>query len=140
MIQKTMKYIDFDGNERTETHRFNLTKAEVMEMELSYPGGLTKMLENIISAQSGENIIEAFKMIIKKSYGVKSPDGRRFIKSDEIFAEFEQTEAYSDLFIELALDAKAGAEFINGIVPQVDDKNSQGRAQQGQVLSLTGQE
>lgn len=118
MLKKTIKYEDYDGNQREEEFYFNLTKAEIMEMELSTTGGMEKMIQQIIAAQETPKIVELFKRIILKAYGVKSPDGKRFIKSDELMQEFSQTEAYSNLFIELATDAEAATKFINGIIPQ----------------------
>lgn len=118
MLRKTIEYTDFDGNERKEDFYFNLTKAEVAEMELSTDGGLTKMIEKIVAEQDAKRIIELFKDLILKAYGVKSPDGKRFIKNDEVRDAFAQTEAYSELFMELAFDAEASAKFINGIVPK----------------------
>jgi len=117
MIKKTMTYTDYNGTERTEDHYFNLTKAEVMEMEMSTKGGLAEMINRIIAAQDQPSIIKIFKDLIIKSYGVKSPDGKRFIKNQEVIDEFVQTEAFSDLFMELATDADKAAEFINGVVP-----------------------
>jgi hypothetical protein len=132
MIKKTITYTDYDGNDRTEDFYFNLTKAEVMEMEMMTDGGLQKMIEKIIQTSDTKKIIEIFKGIILKSYGEKSPDGRRFIKNDELRDAFSQTEAYSQLFMELATDAKAATDFINGVIPQIDsvpkpasDTNSQ---------------
>jgi hypothetical protein len=113
-----MTYVDFDGNERTEDFYFNLTKAEVMEMEMGTTGGMAQMLQKIVAEQDAKRIVEAFKEIVLKSYGEKSPDGKRFIKSKELSDAFSQTEAFSDLFIGLATDANAAAAFINGIVPQ----------------------
>lgn len=118
MIKKTITYTDFDGNERTEDFNFNLSKAEVMEMELSTTGGMVQMLNRIIAEQDGKRIVETFKDLILKSYGVKSPDGKHFIKSEELSTAFSQTNAYSDLFIECSTDADAAAAFINGIIPQ----------------------
>lgn len=118
MIKKTFNFTDFDGNERQEDHYFNLSKAEVMEMELCVTGGLKKKLERIIETQDNAQLVREFKGLILKSYGVKSPDGRRFIKSKELSDEFSQTEAYSQLFMELATDADAAAAFVNGIVPK----------------------
>lgn len=118
MLKKTISYTDFDGNQRTEDFYFNLTKAEVTEMEMSAEGGLTKMLEKVVATQDSKRIIEIFKDLILRSYGEKSPDGRRFIKSQELRDAFAQTEAYSELFMELATDAQASAAFVNGIVPQ----------------------
>lgn len=117
MLKEQITYVDYNGNERTEDFYFNLTKAETMEMELSISGGLAEMIDRIIKAQDQPAIIQIFKEVILKAYGVKSPDGKRFIKNDEVRAEFEQTEAYSILFMRLATDAKAAAKFINGIVP-----------------------
>lgn len=117
MIKKTMTYTDYNGTERTEDLYFNLTKAEVMEMEMSTKGGLAEMINRIIAAQDQPSIIKIFKDLIIKSYGVKSPDGKRFIKNQEVIDEFVQTEAFSDLFMELATDADKAAEFINGVVP-----------------------
>lgn len=121
MIKKTISYTDYDGNNRTEDFYFNLTKAEVMEMEMMTDGGLEKMINKIIQTTDTKKIIEIFKSIILKSYGEKSPDGRRFIKNDELREAFSQTEAYSQLFMELATDAKAATDFVNGVIPQMDD-------------------
>jgi hypothetical protein len=112
-----MTYRDFNDVERTEDFYFNLTKAEVMEMEMSTKGGLAEMIQRIIAAQDQPAIIKIFKDLIIRSYGVKSPDGKRFIKNDEVVDEFVQTTAFSDLFMELATNADAAAEFINGVVP-----------------------
>ena len=122
MLIKKITYIDFDGNERTEDFYFNLTKAEVAEMEMSTEGGLAKMLSKIVSAQDSKRIIEVFKDLILKAYGEKSPDGKRFIKTQELKDAFSQTEAYSELFMELALNADAAAAFVNGIVPITPNK------------------
>ena len=118
MYKKTIAFIDYDGNEREEDFYFNLSEAEVIEMETAIPGGLTKMMQRIVKAQDGKMIIETFKELIKRSYGVKSPDGREFDKSPEVVKKFMQTEAYSKLFMELATDSKAAGEFFNHIIPQ----------------------
>ncbi len=118
MLKKTMTFTDYNGNERTEDFYFNLSKAELSEMELSTAGGLGQMIQDVVSAQDTPRIISIFKDLILKSYGVKSADGRRFIKSKELSMEFAQTEAYSDLFMLLATDEAAATEFVNGIVPK----------------------
>lgn len=118
MLKKTINYVDYDGNEREEDFYFNLTKAELMEMSLSTSGGLDKYIERITKAQDTAKLIELFKDIIIKSYGVKSDDGKRFIKNPELTEEFTQTEAYSDLFTTLATDENEAAAFINGIMPK----------------------
>lgn len=122
MLKKTVTYTDYNGVERTEDFYFNLSKAEVAEMELSVDGGLSQMLENIVKSKDNKQIISIFKNIVLKSYGEKSMDGKRFIKSDEIREAFAQTEAYSEIFMELALNEQAAAEFVNGILPANLDK------------------
>ncbi len=117
MLKKVIKYTDYNGAEREENYYFNLSKAELMEMELGTIGGFTEMVNKIIAAQDTPALVKIFKDMILKSYGVKSPDGKRFEKSKEISEEFMQTEAYSTLFMELATNADAAIEFINGIVP-----------------------
>lgn len=118
MLKKTIKYTDYDGNEREEDFYFNLSKPELMEMSLSASGGLDKYIERIIKTQDTAKLIELFKDIIVRSYGVKSDDGKRFIKKPEITEEFTQTEAYSELFMLLSTDDKEAAAFINGIMPK----------------------
>ena len=117
MLKKTITYTDYNGVERTEDFYFNLSKAEVTEMELSVEGGFSKMLEEIVKSNDNVRIIELFKEMVLKAYGEKSADGRRFIKSKELSEAFSQTEAYSEIFMELALDEKAAAAFVNGIMP-----------------------
>lgn len=117
MYKKTITYTDYDGNERTEDFLFNLTKAEVIEMELGTNGGMTKMIQKIVAEQDSARIAAIFKDIILKAYGEKSLDGKYFTKSREISERFSQTEAYSELFMEL-LDPDKAAVFINAIVPQ----------------------
>lgn len=123
MLKKTITYTDYNGLSRTEDFYFNLTQAEVTEMELSVDGGLVEMINRITSAKDGKQIIALFKDIVLRAYGEKSPDGRRFIKNQEIRDAFAQTEAYSDLFMELATNAESAAAFVNGIIPaQKSDK------------------
>lgn len=123
MYAKKMTYTDYDGNERTETFYFNLNKAELTEMELSSEGGLSKMIQRIVDEQDTTRIITIFKDIILRSYGEKSNDGKRFIKKAPdghmLADDFAQTEAYSELFMELATDADAASEFVNNVVPQM---------------------
>lgn len=122
MLKKTIVYTDYNGTTRKEDFYFNLTQAEVTELEVSVEGGLVEQINRIVAAQNGKVIIETFKDIILRAYGEKSPDGRRFIKNQEVRDAFAQTEAYSKLFMELATDAKAASEFVNGIVPPKMEK------------------
>lgn len=117
MLKENIVYTDYNGVERNEDHYFNLSKAEIMEMEMSTVGGFAEMVQGVVKAQDAPSIIKIFKELILKAYGVKSPDGKRFIKSEALSTEFAQTEAYSELFMKLATDADAAARFINGIVP-----------------------
>ena len=117
MLKKTITYTDYNGSERTEDFYFNLSKAEVMELEMSTSGGLAEMITKIVAAQDAPAIIKIFKELVLKAYGEKSPDGKRFIKSDEISTSFSQTEAYSQLFMELATDSEEASKFVNGIIP-----------------------
>lgn len=119
MLKKTITFVDYDDVERTEDFYFNLTEAEVTEMELSVDGGLVKFIEKIIAGQQGPKMVQLFKDIILKSYGEKSADGRRFVKSELLSNEFSQTPAYSILFMELATSAEAATVFLNGIIPQL---------------------
>lgn len=123
MLKKTIEYTDYNGLERKEDFYFNLTQAEIMEMELTTEGGLAETITKIVDAKNVSEIIKIFKSLILKAYGEKSPDGKRFIKSEEISTAFSQTEAYSILFMELSTDADAAAKFVNGIIPaEASDK------------------
>lgn len=122
MLKKRIAYTDYNGTDRVEDYYFNLTQAEIMEMELGTTGGLAEMIKKIVDAQDAPSLVKIFKDLILRAYGEKSPDGKRFIKSKEISEAFSQTEAYSQLFIELATDADAAAEFVNGIVPNMGNK------------------
>lgn len=120
MYIKEMTYRDYNGNKRTEKFMFNLSQAELMEMELDN-NGFEQYVQKIVSAQNGKEIKELFKKILLMSYGERSLDGKHFYKSEELTNEFKSTQAYSDLFMLLATDADAAAEFVNGIVPKEDD-------------------
>ena len=118
MLKKTKTYTDYNGIERTEDFYFNLTKAECVEMNLTTEGGLAAFLEKIVRTNNVPELIKQFKELVIAAYGEKSADGRRFMKNDEIRRAFMETEAYSDIFMELATDANAAIEFVNGIVPK----------------------
>lgn len=120
MLKKTITYVDYNGTERKEDFYFNLSKAEIMEMEMGTTGGMVEMINRIVAAQDAPAIIDVFKKMILRAYGEKSADGKRFIKSKEISEAFSQTEAYSQLFMELATDADAASKFVNGIVPAAE--------------------
>jgi len=129
MIAKTVKYKDFNGVEREEKFFFNLTKAEVAEWELSTNGGMAESIKQIIAAQDAPSIIKVFKDLVLRAYGEKTLDGKRFRKVNDagvpLSIAFSETEAYSNLFMELATDDKAAAEFVNGIMPSDMSDNKQ---------------
>ena len=117
MIKKTITYTDYNGLERTEDFWFNITEAEALEMEMSTTGGYCDMIRRVVAAQDMPTVF--------KAYGEKSPDGKRFVKSEELSTAFSQTEAYSQLYMELATDADKAAEFINGVIPNKKPAASQ---------------
>ena len=121
MYIRTMTYTDYDGNERTETFYFNMSKAECLDMQLIAEGGLENYIQSIIDERDNAGLVKFFKDVILKSVGKKSPDGRRFIKSEEYTREFSQTEAYSDLYVELATNTEEAIKFFNNIIPHVEE-------------------
>lgn len=121
MLKKTIKYTDYNGVERNEDFFFNLTKAEIMDMQMGTNGGMAEMIAAIVRSQNMPEIIRIFKDMILKAYGEKSVDGKRFVKTDAngqpLSRQFAETEAFSILYMELATDSKAAAAFVNGIIP-----------------------
>lgn len=121
MLKKTITYVDYDGNERVEDHFFNLSRAEVVDMEMSIQGGLTAMVKKIIAAQDNVTLYKTFKDMILASYGEKSLDGKRFVKiapdGHRLVDDFIQTEAYSVLLMELVQNSEAASDFFNKIMP-----------------------
>lgn len=117
MLKKTITYTDFNDIERTEDFYFNLTHAELTKMQNSLAGGFQDELERISKAKDGPAIMQAFENILRMAYGQKSPDGRRLIKGEEVFREFQESNAYSQLFMELLSDEIISRNFIQGILP-----------------------
>ena len=121
MLKKTITYTDYDGLERTEEFRFNLTKAELVDMELTTAGTFSETMKRIIAEKDIIRIAKLFKELLLKSYGVKSDDGKRFIKSQELSEAFSQTEAYSDLYIELLSNPEEAAKFFAEVAPMMEE-------------------
>lgn len=121
MLKKTITYTDYDGLERTEEFRFNLTKAELVDMELTTAGTFSETMKRIIAEKDIIRIAKLFKELLLKSYGVKSDDGKRFVKSQELSEAFSQTEAYSDLYIELLSNPEEAAKFFAEVAPKMDE-------------------
>lgn len=118
MLKYTSTYTDYNGTERTEDFYFNLSKNEILQWEWGVENGLTNIIDRIVKAQDGPQIIEYFKELILKAYGEKSDDGRRFIKSDELSIAFSQTPVFDELYIKLFTDSDYAAEFVKGILPE----------------------
>lgn len=139
MLKKTISFTDYNGEPRTGNYYFNLSKAELLEMQFTTVGGMQKLLEDIAESHDNKRIFEMFKTIILKAYGEKSPDGIRFIKSKELSEAFEQTEAYTELVLEFFQDGKKAAEFINGVIPAdlaAEIAKSQGNNASAEVVTL----
>lgn len=118
MLKRNITYEDFNGDTVTEVFYFNLSKSELMELELEYKGGFGESIQRIIEAKDNKSLIAEFKKIILLSYGIKSDDGKRFIKSDQLREEFTQTAAFNSLFMELATNENSAVTFLNGIIPK----------------------
>lgn len=116
MVKKTITYIDYNGVERTEDHYFNMNQAEILQLEMSVDGGWLEMVKKISATQDAPAIMKVFREVVNMSYGEKSADGRRFIKSPELTEAFVQTEAYSNLFVELITKPETFADFMNQVV------------------------
>jgi hypothetical protein len=133
MYKKTITYKDYNGEERTEDFYFHLNQAELTKMQLEIPGGLTGMIDRITKRKSGPDIMEVFNTLIEKSYGVKSPDGRKFVKSKEILDDFLQTEAYNVFFMELVTSADAASDFFNQIIPDMSAFEEKAKAEMAKI-------
>ena len=117
MYAKKITYTDYNGNQREDVFYFNLNKAEIMEMELGVVGGMTQYINKMIAQEDGPGLAQFYKDMILKAYGEKSLDGKRFIKNQELRDAFEQTDAYSELYMELVTDTDKASEFVRGIMP-----------------------
>lgn len=126
MLTKTIAYTDFDGNERKEVHHFNLTKAEIAEYNAFYAdrGGVLQYLTRLVEEEKEYDLIMAFKELILRSYGERTPAGR-FIKSQEIRDSFMATEAYSELFMEIMSSQEKASAFINGLFSNIPEVKNQ---------------
>lgn len=125
MLKKTITYTDYEGVERTEDFYFNLNKVEITEMEVSAEGGMTRKLTKIIQDLDQKEMVDIFKDLILRSYGEKSLDGKKFIKSKELSEGFSQTEAFVNLYVEITGSEEKAVEFINGIIPQLPSEPKQ---------------
>lgn len=118
MLKRNITYEDFDGNECTDVFYFNISKPELVDIEVGHEGGFESMIRRIEESKDNQALVNEFKRLVLLSYGQKSEDGKRFIKNDQLREEFLQTAAYNSLFMELAINDGAAAEFIKGILPK----------------------
>ena len=117
MFKKTVKYSDWNGIEKEKDLLFNLTETELNKLQMSFPGGMQGILDRIVKEKDNVEILKMFDIVVEKAYGVKSPDGERFMKGAEIYKAFEESMAYDEFFKWLVVDNNA-ATFFNAIIPQ----------------------
>lgn len=118
MIKKTVTYEDYNGEMRTETFYFHFTEAEILDMEMSTEGGFAERIQKIVDAKDQSALMKLIKKFVIDAYGVKSDDGKRFNKSDEVKAAFLECPAYSDIFMDMVTNDELAAEFVNGVIPK----------------------
>lgn len=116
MLKKVVKYVDFEGEERSDTLYFNLTEPEVVRLDVQFEGGLEEYISNLDEKVAPENILSLFEKVIRASYGEKGEDGRHFIKNEEMIDMFNQSAAYAALFVELVQNADQATIFFNGLL------------------------
>ena len=117
MIKKTVTYTDYNGEQRTETFYFHYTEAEILDMEMSEEGSFADRIQRIIDAKDKTALMKLIKKFVIDAYGVKSEDGKRFMKNDELKTAFLECPAYSDIFMEMVTNDEIAAEFVNGVIP-----------------------
>lgn len=117
MLKKQVTYKDYDGNDKTTTLYFHLNKFEWLELETYTKGGLIENLKHAIETGNAKKTIDILKKIILRSYGEKDPETGSFEKSDDIAIRFSKTDAFSELFYELAYNEEAAQSFFMGLIP-----------------------
>lgn len=120
MVKKTISFENFDGKKVKKDWYFHLNEIELMDLQLETEGGFQEFVAKAVEENDNKKIVKILKDIIVKSVGIKSEDGMRFIKSEEITDEFCQTGAYPALFLELAQDENAAEAFLTGVFPKVE--------------------
>ena len=118
MLKKTITYTDYDGMERTEDFWFNLSKTELTKLDAELPGGVLGVLRKIIDKKDRKALVDFVETLILRSYGEKTLDGKRFVKTPDMAEEFMQTPAYDELFMSILSDTDSQTSFINGVIPQ----------------------
>lgn len=128
MIKRNITYEDFDGVERTEPFYFNLSKSEIVELEVEIDGGLSGFLRRIVETSDHKELVGQFKRLILLAYGIKSDDGKSFKKNEQLREDFAQTAAFDALFMELSTNANSAAEWVNGVIPKALAEEAQKEA------------
>lgn len=141
MRKETITYTDYNNVTRTEDFFFNLNEAELTALQYGVDGGMKEMLERIVKSKDNKQIMACFRDLISKSYGEKSPDGRRFVKSQELSEAFMQTEAYNELMLRFMTDANYSAAFINDVLADVTKRTEERNAKkaEGNAIVLPAQ-
>lgn len=131
MIKKTVTYTDYNGKERTEDFYFDLSEDRIIELSFSKDGGIEEFIQRIIQEKDQQEMIKLFRDFLELTYGEKSDDGKYFVQNEQVFAKFKATKAYSKIFMELAFNSDAAAEFINKVIPaEIAEKIAKYRAEQ----------
>ena len=121
MIKETLTYVDYNGVERTEDFYFHLSKAEILDIETTMPNGsIEEWANSIFATREYDKLWKLFSNLVKQSYGIKSADGRRFMKSEEISKEFSETEAYPVLIEKFLTEPDFASNFFNSLVTNVE--------------------
>lgn len=137
MLIKTVTYTDYNGTSRKEDFYFHLTKAELTMMNMSVAGTMQNRLQKMIDSNDGVNILTTFEDILHRSYGVKSEDGKRLIKNEQVWTEFKESPAYSEIFMELVTDSKAAADFVAAIMPEDLGNEVRKELKNGDVIPMS---
>lgn len=137
MYEKSIKFVDFFGNEKTEKRYFNLSEAEVLDAQFDKKDDFSKLIQGIANTKDTESLGKLFKEIILRSYGEPSPDGIYFNKSKEIRDRFENSALYNALYTELLFDADAASDFINHVIPVENIQQLTNKIKDSQETNLT---
>ena len=136
MLRRPVKYTDYEGNPATTICYFHLNKFEWLELETYTKGGLIENLENAIETNNAKKTIDLLKKIILRAYGEKNPETGAFEKDDDRAIRFSKTEAFSELFYELAYDESKSREFFLGLIPPEVRENALKKLEETKTLSF----
>lgn len=118
MLKETITFTNFDGKQVTETHYFNLTRAELVQWEMEHNEGVAEYFLRISQSNNKPELGQAFHDFLRRTYGLKSEDGNRHMKSEEISENFEHSAAFDEFYIKLITDEGFAGRFIKGVLPK----------------------